>query len=131
MANRGQAGAAEDAEEIRLADIEAFALESGADVGEGGALATEFTGSLLDRGALGRGLSPRPLGEEEGADVGITGEVAGDGPDGTDMELILLCELLGGRALEELGPADLVAALGRRVGLLEEAREFLGSGHRG
>jgi hypothetical protein len=68
--------------------------------------------------------------EKEGAEVGIPREVAGDGPDGTDMELILLCELLGGRALEEVGTADLVAALGRRVGLLEEAREFLGSGHR-
>ncbi len=131
MANHGQAGAAEDAEEIRLADIEAFALECGVDVGEGGALAPEFTGALLDRGALGRGLSPWPLGEEEGAEVGITREVAGDGPDGTDMELILLRELLGGRALEEVGPADLIATLGRRVGLVEEAREFLGSGHRG
>ncbi len=37
------------------------------------------------------------------------------------MELILLCELLGGRVLEEGDAADLVAALGRRVGLLEEA----------
>ena len=130
MANRGQASAAEDAEEIRLADIEAFAMECGVDVGEGGALATEFTGALLDRGALGRGLSPWLLGAEEGADVGITREVAGEGPDGTDMELILLCELLGGRALEEVCTADLVAALGRQVGLLEETREFLGSCHR-
>ena len=46
------------------------------------------------------------------------------------MELILLCELLGGRVLEEGDAADLVAALGRRVGLLEEAREFRGSGPR-
>lgn len=130
MANRGQAGAVEDAEERRLADIEAFALECGVDVGEGGALATEFTGSLLDRGALGRGPSPWLLGAEEGADVGITREVAGDGPDGTAMELLLLCEWLGGRALEEVGTADLVAALGRRVGLLEEARELRGSGQR-
>src|SRR3954469_21893960 len=121
MAYRGQAGAAEDAEEIRLADLEAVALERGGDVGEGGTLAPEFAGALLDRGALGRGLSPWPRGEEEGAEVGITGEVAGDGPDGPDMELILLSELVGGRALEEVGPADLVAALGRRAGLLEEA----------
>ena len=47
------------------------------------------------------------------------------------MELEPLGELVGGGALEEVGAADLVAALGRGVGLLEEAREFLGSGHRG
>ena len=46
------------------------------------------------------------------------------------MELKPLSESLGGGAFEEVGAADLVAALGRRVGLLEEAREFLGSGHR-
>jgi hypothetical protein len=102
VANRGQAGAAENTEEIRFADIEAFALECGVDVGEGGALATEFTGALLDRGALGRGLSPWRRGEEEGAEVGITREVAGDGPDGTDMESILLCELLGGKYARQI-----------------------------
>ena len=47
----------ECSQEIRLADLEALASESGVDVGEGGVLATEFTGSLLDRGVLGRGLS--------------------------------------------------------------------------
>ena len=93
MADRGQAGAAKDAEEIRLADIEAFAVECGVEVGAGGASATEFTGTLLDRGALGRGLSRWRRGEEESADVGITRAVAEDGPDGTAMELILLCEL--------------------------------------
>jgi hypothetical protein len=130
MANRGQTGASEDAEEIRLADVEALGSECGEDVGECAASATEFTGSFLDRHALGRGLSPGVFGEEEGAEVGLTGEVADDGPDGADMELILVCELLGGRVLKEVGTADLVAALGGRVGLLEEAREFGGSGHR-
>ena len=33
-------------------------------------------------------------------------------------------------ALVEVGAADLVAALGRGIGLLEEAREFLGASHR-
>ena len=85
----------------------------------------------LDRRAFRGGLATGPVGGEEGAEVGVAREVADDGADGADMELKPLGELVGGGALEEVGAADLVAALGRRVGLLEEAREFLGSGHRG
>jgi hypothetical protein len=51
--------------------------------------------------------------------------------DSADMELESLCELVGGGAVEEVGAADLVAAPSRGVGLLEEAREIMGSGHRG
>ena len=76
------------------------------------------------------GLATGRRGGEEGVDVGVASEVADDGSDGADMELEPLGELFGGGTLEEVGAADLVAALGRRVGLLEEAREFLGSGHR-
>jgi hypothetical protein len=57
-------------------------------------------------------------------------EVMDESTDGADMELELLCELLGGGAFKEVAAADLVVALSRGVGLLEEAREIMGSGHR-
>ena len=45
-------------------------------------------------------------------DVWVASEVADDGPDGADLELKPLGEFVGGRAFEEVGAADLVAALG-------------------
>jgi hypothetical protein len=127
----GQARAAEDAEEIRLADVNALASERGADVGRGGAWAAKGPGTFLDRLASRGGLATEPLGGEDGVDVGVAREVMDEGADGADMELESLCESVGGGALEEVGAADLVAALSRGVGLLEEAREIMGSGHRG
>src|SRR5271157_1960479 len=59
LASRGQAGAAQDPEEIRFADVEPFALERGVNVCQGGSLAAEFAGLLVDgitfRGCLGAG----------------------------------------------------------------------------
>jgi hypothetical protein len=46
------------------------------------------------------------------------------------MKIKLLGELIGGRALVEVSAADFVAALGRGIGVLKEAREFLGASHR-
>jgi hypothetical protein len=127
----GQARAAEDAEEIRLADVNALALERGADVGQGGALAAKGTGTFLDRLAFRGGLATELPGGEEGIDVGVAREVMDESADGADMELEPLGELFGSGALEEVGAADLVVALSRGVGLLEESREIMGSGHRG
>ena len=126
----GQARAAEDAEEIRLADVKALGLERGADVGQGAALTAEGTGTFLDCLAFRGGLATERLGGKEGVEVGVAREVVDDGSDGADMELEPLGELVGGGPLEEVGAAEFVAALGRGVGLLKEAREILGSGHR-
>ena len=123
VAGLGQARAAEDAEEIRLADVNALALERGADVGQGGALAAQGSGTFLDGLAFRCGLATELPGGEEGIDVGVAREVLDESADGADMELELLCELFGGGGLEEVGAADLVVALSRRVGLLEEARD--------
>ena len=46
------------------------------------------------------------------------------------MELEVLGELVGGCAFGEVSTADLVAALRRGIGLLEEARELFGASHR-
>jgi len=77
LASCGQAGAAQDPEEVRFADVEPFALERGVDVRQGGPLAAEFAGPLVDvitfRGCLAAG----PGGGEERVDVGVACEVPG------------------------------------------------------
>jgi hypothetical protein len=124
LASRGQAGAAQDPEEIRFADVEPLALERGADVGQGGPLAAEFAGPLVD-GVTSRGcLAAGPGDGEERADVGGTGEVADDRTNGTDMEMEPLGDFVGGDRFVEVSATDLVVTLGGEVRLLEEAREF-------
>lgn len=108
---RGQTGAAEDAEEIGFADIESLSEECGASLGQGVALVAEFAGPLIDRRAFRGGLGTGPVDCEERVDVGVASEVSDDGPDGVDMELEPFGELAGGRAVVEVSPADLVAAL--------------------
>ena len=124
MPRRGQARAVEEAEEVRFTDVEALLLERGADVGQGSPLAAEFAGPLVDRIAFRGRLAPGPGGGEEGVDVGVASEVADDRPDGIDMELEPLGDVIGGRGLVEVGAADLVVALSWRIGLLEQAREI-------
>ena len=71
LASCGQAGAAQDPEEVRFADVEPFALERGVDVRQGGPLAAEFAGPLVD-GITFRGcLAAGPGGGEERVDVGV------------------------------------------------------------
>ena len=96
LPGRGQARAAEDAEEIRFADVESLPLERGADVGQGGPLAAEFAGSLVDRIAFRGGLATGPGGGEERVDVGVASEVADDGSNGTDMKMKPLGDFIGG-----------------------------------
>ena len=71
MPRRGQSRALQEAEEVRLAHVEAFSLEGGADDGQGGPLAAELAGSVSDPIALRRRLGPGPGGREEGVDVGV------------------------------------------------------------
>jgi hypothetical protein len=108
---RGQTGVAEDAEEIGFADVEPLLEKCGVDLGEGMALVAEFAGPLMDRRAFWGGLGTGPVGGEERVDVGFASEVSNDGPDGVALELEPLGELSGGRAVEEVIPADLVASL--------------------
>jgi hypothetical protein len=93
-------------------------------------LASEFAGPLLDGHAFRGGFGTGPFVGEEGVDIWVAGKVSDDGPDGTDMELEPLGELVGGGALVEVSAADLVAALHWGTGLLEQTREFLGASHR-
>ena len=53
-----QARAAEDPEEIRFANVEPLPLERGADVSQGGPLAAEFAGPLVDGITFGDVLRP-------------------------------------------------------------------------
>ncbi len=105
LASRGQAGAAEDPEEVRFADVEPLALERGVDVCPGGPLAAEFAGPLV-AGITFRGcLAAGPGGGEERIDVGVACEVADDRTNGTDMELKPLGDFGGGYRFVELGTA--------------------------
>ena len=105
LASRGQAGAAEDPEEVRFADVEPCALEGGVDVCPGGPLAAEFAGPLA-AGITFRGcLAAGPGGGEERVDVGVACEVADDRTNGTDMELKPLGDFGGGYRFVELGTA--------------------------
>ena len=79
MSRRGHARAAQEAEEIRFADIESVLSEGGADVGQCGTLAAKRTGSLVDRIAFRGRLGTGPSGGEERADVWVASEVANDG----------------------------------------------------
>ena len=131
LPGRGQARAAEDAEEIRFADVEALAVGAwrgcrpGWSLGGGARRPVRWIASRF-----GEVLRPGPDGGEEGVDVGVASEVADDGSDGADMEMKSLGELVGGCGFVEVSAADLVATLGRGIGLLEQAREFLGASHR-
>ena len=100
------------------------------DVGQGGALAAELAGPVVDRVAFRGRLATGLRGGEERVDVRVAREVADDRADGADMEMELLGEFVGGGTLVEVSAADLVAALGRGIGVLEQAREFLGASHR-
>src|SRR5262249_15054323 len=110
LASRGQAGAAQDPEEIRFTDIEPFAPQCGADVGRGGPLATEFAGPLVDGIALRGGLAAGRSGGEGRLDVGGAGEVADDRSHGPDMEMEPPGDLVGGDRFEGGGATDLVVA---------------------
>jgi len=130
LASRGQAGAAEDPEEVRFADVEPCALERGVDVCPGGPLAAEFAGPLV-AGITFRGcLAAGPGGGEERVDVGVACEVADDRRNGTDMEMKPLGDFVGGYRFVEVRATDLVVTLGGEVRLLEQAREFWGTSHR-
>ena len=113
LASRGQARAAEEAEEIRFADVEPLPLEGGADVSQGGPLAAKFAGSLVNRIAFRGRLATGPGGGEERVDVGVASEVADDRSNGADMKMKPLGDFIGGCGLVEVGAADLVVTLGR------------------
>src|SRR5262249_44329776 len=116
MSRRGQSRALQEAEEVRLTHVETFDLERGPDGGQGGPLAAEFAGPVRDRIALRGRLGPGQGRREEGVDVGVAGEVTDDRPDGIGMELEPPGDVIGGRGFEEIGAADLEAAVSGRRG---------------
>ena len=116
LASRGQAHAVENPEEIRFADFEPLPLERGTDVSQGGPLAAEFAGPLVN-GITFRGcLATRPGGGEERVDVGVASEVADDRLNGTDVKMKPLGDFGGGCLIVEVSPTDLVVTLGWEIG---------------
>ena len=113
MSCRGQARAAQEAEEVRFADVEALPLGRGADVGQGGPLAAEFAGVLVARIAFGGRLATGPGGGAAGVDVRIASEVANDRSNGTDRKLKLVGDFSGGCGFVEVSASDLVVSLGQ------------------
>ena len=101
----------ENPEEIRFADVEPLPLERGADLGQGGPLAAEFAGPLVDGITFRGGLATGPGGGEERVDVGVASEVADDRSNGTDMKRKPLGDFLGGCLIVEVSRTDLVVAL--------------------
>src|SRR5512142_106494 len=130
LPGRGQARALEDAEERGFADVESLLEGCGTGLGPGVPLTAEFAGSVLDRRAFRGVFGTGPVGGEERVDIWVASEVSDNDTDGADMELEPLGELVGGRAFVEVSAADLVAALHWGIGVLEQAREFLGASHR-
>ena len=121
LARRGQALAAEEAEEIRFADVEALALERGVDVAQGGPLAAELAGPVADRITFRGRLTTRPDGCEERVDVGGASKVADDRSNSIHVKMKSPGDFFGGCGFSEIGAADLVVTVGRRVGLLKKA----------
>ena len=113
LPRRGQARAAQEAEEIRFADVEPLLFEGGADVGQGGPLAAKRAGSLVDRIAFRGRLAAGPGGGEERVDVGVASEVADDGSYGVGVKMKPLGDFIGGCGFVEVGAADLVVPVGR------------------
>ena len=129
LARRGQALAAEEAEEIRFADVEALALERGVDVAQGGPLAAELAGPVGDRITFRGRLTTRPDGCEERVDVGGASKVADDRSNSIHVKIKSLGDFFGGCRIVEISAADLVVTWGGEIGLLEKAREFQGASH--
>ena len=129
MAGRGQACAAQEAEQVRFTDVEALLLERGADNAQGRPLTAELAGPLVDRLSFRRSLAPGPSGCEEGVDVGVASEVADDRSNGTDVKMKPLGDFVGGCLIVEVSPTDLVVTLGWEIGQLEQASEFWGASH--
>jgi len=114
LPRRGQALAAQEAEEIRFAHVEPLPFERGEDVGQGGPLAAEFAGMLGDRIAFRGRLGTGPGGGgEERVDVGVASKVVDDRSNTTHMKMKPLSDVIGGCGLVEVSAADLVVPLGR------------------
>ena len=113
MPRRGQASTAQEAEEIRLTDIESFLFEGNADVGQGGTLAAESAGALVDCIAFRGRFPARPRGREERVDVWVASEVANDSSYRVGVEMKPRGDLIGRRRFAKVGAADLVAPMGR------------------
>ena len=108
--------AVENPEEIRFADVEPLPLERGTDVSQGGPLAAEFAGPLVNSITFRGCLATRPGGGEERVDVGVASEVADDRLNGTDMKMKPLGDFGGGCLIVEVSPTDLVVTLGWEIG---------------
>ena len=126
---RGQTLASQKAEEVRFTDVEPLLFKSGADVGQGRSLAAKRAGSLVDCVTFWRCPTTGRDGGEERIYVGVAGEVVDDRSNGADMKMKPLGDVIGGCGFMEVSTADLVVPVGRRIRLLEQAREFWGASH--
>ena len=113
MSRHGQAFAAQEAEEIRLADVDPLVLEGGPDVGEGGSLTAKRAGLYVDRIAFWGNLATGLGSGEERVDVGVPSEIVDDDSNGSDMKMKPLGDVIGRCGFVEVSAADLVATVGR------------------
>ena len=110
---RGYACAAQDAKEIRFADIKSVLPEEGTNIGQGGSSAAKLTGSLANSIALWGRLGARRGSREKRVDVWVASEVADDGSYRAGVKMKPFDDLIGGCGFAKIGAADLVAPLDR------------------
>ena len=96
MTGRSQARAAEEAGQVRFPHVEALSLQSASDHGQGGPLAAEVAGSVLDRIAFRGRLAAGPGGCKEGVDVGVASKVADDRSNGIHLKVKPLGDFISG-----------------------------------
>src|SRR5262249_31830707 len=79
--------------------------------------------------AFGGRLAARAVDQEKLFEIGLAGEVADDGANRVGVQVETLGELLGGGAIQIVGFADLVVAMGDQGGLAEQVSQMRGAGH--
>ena len=114
LPGRGQARAAEEAEEIRFADVEALPLERGADVGQGGPLAAELAGPLAGSHRVsGMSCDRARRWRRSELTSGSRAKSRTIARTVSDMKMKPLGDFIGGCGFVEVSAADLVVAVGR------------------
>jgi hypothetical protein len=125
----GQPGPLQQAKEIGLTEVVSFAGQLVADVLEGIAEPAQFAGAVAN-GLTFRGRPAATVGGlEEAVEIWLSGEVADDGSDGIDVELVALGQRLGSGVFKEIAATDLVMSLGGGERLLEEAGQVIRACH--
>ena len=112
MSRRGYACTAQEAKEIRFADIESVLFKGGANVRQGGSSAAKLTGSLMNSIAFRRHLGAGLGGGEKRVDVWVASEVADDGSYRAGVKMKSPGDQIGRCGFVIIGATDLVTPMG-------------------